>query len=588
MPSYKDELLSDEPSSSPIKLEKDENNENRWLLKHSPEKMIRAQNDKIRTEVWFQTEPLDASFISHIKSIRLKTDSHDQGYVENRLEGNWTWFELSILDKKDAQYPKVKEELTLTWESHRNVMESDNFCHLEGHVFEEQHDLLRFLEEGDIIAVRLCARFQDWRIYAKNGLLIFDMSPHKITREAPKYGGYVAGTKVMERVMVVVNEATQPVQMKDYIPRLPETHLRAGAFAPSERRPLRVLSLDGGGVRGLASLHILKAVMENVQPPRQPHEIFDMIGGTSTGGLIAIMLGRLQMSVDECIKAYNKLMDSVFHGSTIGRYATTGYFYNSNDIEDAIKGIIKDKLQNTDALLLDEHSRCKVFVTATCKHRGNNRAPVILRSYRNNEVIPELPGIKLWEAARATSAAPAYFKPVTVGDYELVDGGLGANNPLGWLWTEVLSVFGATQETKCFLSLGTGIDADREVWTGGVPTLGTVESFASIATNSELTHILFRGLIDAFAPLPETPKYWRLNVNKRIPAWDETKRKWLIRKKTVHHRDNYEPMIELDDTKGARGKLMDMVTAYLAQPNVRATVMACAQALSDSLAERAN
>ena len=63
----------------------------------------------------------------------------------------------------------------------------------------------------------------------------------------------------------------------------------------------RILSLDGGGVRGLSSLLILRQLMEEIgrrqrtaEPPL-PCEYFDLIGGTSTGGLIAIMLGRLRM-----------------------------------------------------------------------------------------------------------------------------------------------------------------------------------------------------------------------------------------------------------------------------------------------------
>lgn len=63
---------------------------------------------------------------------------------------------------------------------------------------------------------------------------------------------------------------------------------------------------------------------------------------------------------------------------------------------------------------------------------ANNRGPVFLRSYKNPNGLLELPNIKVWEAARATSAAPAYFEPIVVGGVKLVDGGLGANNPLGW------------------------------------------------------------------------------------------------------------------------------------------------------------
>ena len=71
--------------------------------------------------------------------------------------------------------------------------------------------------------------------------------------------------------------------------------------------PLRILSLDGGGVRGISSLYILKELMAQVarqhraEHPESPRispracDYFDLICGTSTGGLIALMLGRLRM-----------------------------------------------------------------------------------------------------------------------------------------------------------------------------------------------------------------------------------------------------------------------------------------------------
>ena len=64
--------------------------------------------------------------------------------------------------------------------------------------------------------------------------------------------------------------------------------------------------------------------------------------------------------------------------------------------------------------------------------KGNNSGPVFLRSYNNTHALSEFPSIKIWEAARATSAAPSYFEPLKIGDRKLVDGGLAANNPLGW------------------------------------------------------------------------------------------------------------------------------------------------------------
>jgi len=69
----------------------------------------------------------------------------------------------------------------------------------------------------------------------------------------------------------------------------------------------KVLALDGGGVRGLSSLLVLREIMEDIEyrtgteETPKPCEYFDLIGGTSTGGLIAIMLGLLGMVFTRCI-----------------------------------------------------------------------------------------------------------------------------------------------------------------------------------------------------------------------------------------------------------------------------------------------
>ena len=127
---------------------------------------------------------------------------------------------------------------------------------------------------------------------------------------------------------------------------------------------LRLLALDGGSVRGLSSLMILRRLMAAVDPdaPPKPCDYFDMIGGTSTGGLIAIMLGRLRMTVDECIDAYTTLSDRVFEkkshrvnikGKLQGRF-------DSAALELAVKNILVSRSLGEDALLKDTDSPCKV------------------------------------------------------------------------------------------------------------------------------------------------------------------------------------------------------------------------------------
>jgi len=90
-------------------------------------------------------------------------------------------------------------------------------------------------------------------------------------------------------------------------------------MAPIEpSRGLSLLVIDGGGVKGLSALYLLEQLMSLVnaeaknESPLKPCEYFDMIGGTSTGGIIAVMLGRLRMSVRDCIDAYLRMSDSVF------------------------------------------------------------------------------------------------------------------------------------------------------------------------------------------------------------------------------------------------------------------------------------
>ncbi|KKF94956.1 Vegetative incompatibility protein HET-E-1 [Ceratocystis platani] len=114
---------------------------------------------------------------------------------------------------------------------------------------------------------------------------------------------------------------------------------------PITSEPLKVLSLDGGGVRGLSSLLILKKIAEHIRDTegyteiQKPYEMFDLIGGTGTGGIIAIMLGRLKMTLHQSIEAALLAMTKVNVEtsptviSTIGRdeeqFIDAKYGYNN-------------------------------------------------------------------------------------------------------------------------------------------------------------------------------------------------------------------------------------------------------------------
>ena len=117
-------------------------------------------------------------------------------------------------------------------------------------------------------------------------------------------------------------------------------------------------------MRGLSSLFILKQLMESVNPeePLRPCDYFDMIGGTSTGGLIALMLGRLGMTVDDCIKTYADLSPKIFtklHHRLNVKGKLQGRFDHAA-IEDGMRCLLRKRGIDENALLFDSSKQtCK-------------------------------------------------------------------------------------------------------------------------------------------------------------------------------------------------------------------------------------
>jgi patatin-like phospholipase/acyl hydrolase len=99
---------------------------------------------------------------------------------------------------------------------------------------------------------------------------------------------------------------------------MPNTTPGSGLRRQANHRPIKILSIDGGGYRGIATLHMLRHLLQQIEGSENgnrkyyPYKHFDLICGTSTGGLIALMLGRLGMDVDAAIAKYRELGPIVF------------------------------------------------------------------------------------------------------------------------------------------------------------------------------------------------------------------------------------------------------------------------------------
>jgi predicted acylesterase/phospholipase RssA len=110
-----------------------------------------------------------------------------------------------------------------------------------------------------------------------------------------------------------------------------------------EGRGYTVLCFDGGGYRGYASLLILKNILRRLQPegPVFPYLYFDLICGTSTGGLIAILLAVLHLDIDTAIRAFVMLGKMLFNSHLRGpRYLLQNEKFNRNLLKKALSKIL--------------------------------------------------------------------------------------------------------------------------------------------------------------------------------------------------------------------------------------------------------
>ncbi|KAI9776691.1 MAG: hypothetical protein M1839_009418 [Geoglossum umbratile] len=314
----------------------------------------------------------------------------------------------------------------------------------------------------------------------------------------------------------------------------------------SDQQPLRLLSLDGGGIRGLSSLLILQRIMHvlhqkaelDEKQPLRPCEYFDIIAGTSTGGLIAIMLGTLRMSVDEAIKSYLDFAPKIFpREGFVSRNPLTKVFkgvrgtarFDATALENEVKEMVaeyvkqngneqdgngndKDDNGKNENAVFDQIAKpeksCRVVV---CAGTSNINAPVRLRSYPSS--WDGSTSCTVWQAARATSAAPLFFDPITFGNppMDYVDGALHYNNPVSVLWDEAKSVWGS-RPISCIVSIGTGKPAVGPVGKRGHTIL---KSLVKMATDTEATARDFKNSIYQI-PEADRPKYYRFNVERGL------------------------------------------------------------------------
>ncbi len=222
----------------------------------------------------------------------------------------------------------------------------------------------------------------------------------------------------------------------------------------------RILALDGGGIRGVLTLYLLKR-LEVVLGVEHIGQCFDLIAGTSTGGIIAGMLclpdsrGKPRYSAKEAFEMYMTQGPEIFHQTWWHYLRSMGGLISEKYPTENLEKIIEDE---TGPIYLKDMAIPCLFTS----YDMESRSPVVFSSIKAKKNSED--DFPISEVIRATSAAPTYFSPENIPSSGqcLIDGGMFANNPGMVAWSDALQH--AIPQDIFLLSIGTGIDQQSKTY----------------------------------------------------------------------------------------------------------------------------
>ena len=199
---------------------------------------------------------------------------------------------------------------------------------------------------------------------------------------------------------------------------------------------MKVLAIDGGGIRGLIPALVLAEIEERTS--RRIAELVDMIAGTSTGGILACALGKPDpLPAAEVAALYVEEGPKIFDRSLLKQITSLGGYLDERYSDTGLLRALERYLGDTPM----SAATVPLILTA---YDTEARAIHLLRSEGEHS------GATMVQAAHATSAAPTYFEPVRLDAATLIDGGVFAINPSLVAYAELGG------RLDLLLSLGTG------------------------------------------------------------------------------------------------------------------------------------
>ena len=261
---------------------------------------------------------------------------------------------------------------------------------------------------------------------------------------------------------------------------------------------MRILAIDGGGIRGLIPALVLTEVERRAG--RRVFELFDLIAGTSTGGILACALCAPDpLPASELVTLYEDEGPEIFERSLFHRIRSADGLldekYDAASLERALARFV-------------EHKRLK-----------DTRPDLIVPSYdaalpgpyffktTKAKRSPEADDFPLSVVARATSAAPTYFEALELGDRALVDGGVFATNPAMCALAEALDRAEVAPRDVVLLSLGCGERTEKH-------SFDEIKDWGLAKWARPILDVVFDGVSDAVDYQLERvlgpERYWRL------------------------------------------------------------------------------
>uniref|UniRef100_A0A1I8C0B1 PNPLA domain-containing protein n=1 Tax=Meloidogyne hapla TaxID=6305 RepID=A0A1I8C0B1_MELHA len=279
-----------------------------------------------------------------------------------------------------------------------------------------------------------------------------------------------------------------------------------GYIRPIRSHGIRVLSIDGGGTRGVMALECLNA-LEIRMGGRKMHELFDLIVGVSTGAVIATLLGAKKMSIAEALQTYSEVSKKLFNYGIFGRISHTKK--NSQLFEE----ILKEEI-GSDFSLLDSSSGPKLAIMSCVV----NVKPLMPFLFRNYEHPPT-----------HSSHYRGSTKYKVLNIFSNGDGGVLINNPTAIALHEARQLW-PKNLLQCVISVGNGkvmskVDPEPEPYSWSkslkfsytVNLASSVDAIIDSATETETTHYCISDLLPTnvyFRLNPYTSQVYPLDTNR--------------------------------------------------------------------------